>query len=107
MRHIDMGNKHQSPIYALFYYTDCQIATLDYFVWKKSSAKNETRRHYDIAWAMLAACEQFALDSEHKIPAVPLSVRDKRILTDAFADLKRRFADVECTYRKTPAGQEK
>lgn len=90
--------KHRSPLYALFYYTDCQIATLDYFVWKKGSAKNETRRHYGIARDMLLVCQQFITAAS--------SMDEEALFVDALADLKRRFERVEAEYHKTPAGQE-
>lgn len=92
-------DKHRSPLHALLYYADCQIATLDHFVFRKGSPKNETRRHYSIAKDMLEHCRQFMW--QH----VPATTTDDRVLIDAYNDIKAQFERAEIEYRNCPAGK--
>lgn len=86
-------NKHRSPLHALLYFTDCQIATFAHFAYRKSAPKNETRRHYSIAKDMLVYCKQF----------VDRGV-DDLVLVDALLSIERRFREAEVEYQKSPAG---
>lgn len=56
------------------YYTECQLATLEYFKGRKSMSKSEINRHEKIAQGMSEICESIM----HDLPP-DMSLHEKRM----------------------------